>query len=122
MDIGTISRVERSTRVGTHSGDDGRSKYTQARLHYWNEVARNLGTWRGWGGYYHRRLTQVYQSIVAPGQSALELGCARGDLLAALKPALGVGVDFSEEMVRAARQRHPDLRFVHADVQTLHLP
>jgi SAM-dependent methyltransferase len=31
-------------------------------------------------------------------------------------------VDFSEEMVRAARQRHPHLRFVHADVQTLHLP
>ena len=59
MDIGTISRVERSTRVGTHSGDDGRSKYTQARLHHWNEVARNLGTWRGWGGYYHRPLTQV---------------------------------------------------------------
>jgi SAM-dependent methyltransferase len=50
-----------------------------------------------------------------------ELGCARGDLLAALSPALGVGVDFSEEMVRPARQRHPHLRFVHADVQTLHL-
>ena len=122
MDVGTISVVERSTSVGPPSGDDGRSKYTQARVRHWNEVARNLATWTGWGGYYHRRLTQVYQSIVAPGQSVLELGCARGDLLAALKPALGVGVDFSEEMVRAARQRHPHLRFVHADVQTLHLP
>jgi SAM-dependent methyltransferase len=96
-------------------------KYQQARLLHWNEVARNLETWTSWGGYYHRRLTQVYQSIVAPGQSVLELGCGRGDLLAALKPALGVGVDFSEEMIRAARRRHPHIRFVHADAHALDL-
>ena len=96
-------------------------KYQQARLLHWNEVARNLETWTSWGGYYHRRLTQVYQSLVAPGQSVLELGCGRGDLLAALKPALGVGVDFSEEMIRAARRRHPHIRFVHADVHALDL-
>jgi SAM-dependent methyltransferase len=96
-------------------------KYQQARLLHWNEVARNLETWTGWGGYYHRRLTQVYQSLVAPGQSVLELGCGRGDLLAALKPALGVGVDFSEEMIRAARRRHPHVCFVHADAHALDL-
>src|SRR5262245_63086183 len=96
-------------------------KYQQARVRHWNEVARQLETWTGWGGYYHRRLTQVYQALVPPGRSVLELGCARGDLLAALKPALGVGVDFSEEMIRAARDRHPDLRFVHADAHALDL-
>lgn len=96
-------------------------KYQQARLLHWNEVARNLETWTSWGGYYHRRLTQVYQSLVAPGQSVLELGCGRGDLLAALKPTLGVGVDFSEEMIRAARRRNPHIRFVHADAHALDL-
>jgi ubiquinone/menaquinone biosynthesis C-methylase UbiE len=96
-------------------------KYQQARLLHWDEVARNLETWTSWGGYYHRRLTQVYQSLVAPGQSVLELGCGRGDLLAALKPALGVGVDFSEEMIRAARRHHPHIRFVHADAHALDL-
>jgi SAM-dependent methyltransferase len=97
-------------------------KYQQARLLHWDEVARNVETWTSWGGYYHRRLTQVYQSLVAPGQSVLELGCGCGDLLAALKPALGVGVDFSEEMIRTARRRHPHVRFVHIDVHSLHLP
>ena len=97
-------------------------KYQQTRLIHWNEVARKLETWTGWGGYYHRRLTQIYQSFVAPGQSILELGCARGDLLAALRPALGIGVDFSEEMIRAGRRRYPQLRFVHTDVHSLHLP
>jgi len=96
-------------------------KYQQARLLHWNQVARNLETWTSWGGYYHRRLTQVYQSLIAPGQSVLELGCGRGDLLAALKPALGVGVDFSEEMIRAARRRHPHIRFVHTDAHALDL-
>jgi SAM-dependent methyltransferase len=58
---------------------------------------------------------------VAPGQRVLELGCARGDLLAALSPSAGVGVDLSGEMVRRAVQRHPQLRFIQADVQELEL-
>ncbi len=102
--------------------DEAQIKYQQARLHHWNEVARKQETWTGWGGYYHRRLTQVYQSLIAPGQSVLELGCAVGDLLAALKPASGVGVDFSEEMIRAARRRQvilSDLVNDLWDVQTV---
>src|SRR5690348_5580075 len=72
--------------IGFHSCLDGAQiRYQQARLRHWNEVARKLETWTGWGGYYHRRLTEVYQSLVSPGQSVLELGCASGDLLAALK-------------------------------------
>src|SRR5215467_12557575 len=101
--------------------DEAQVRYGQARRLHWNQVARKLETWTGWGGYYHRRLTQVYQSLVSPGQSVLELGCARGDLLAALKPAMGVGVDFSEEMILAAREQHPHLRFVHADVHEVQL-
>ena len=66
-------------------------------------------------------MTQVYQSLVAPGQSVIELGCARGDLLAALKPSLGVGVNFSEEMIHAANRRRPNIRFVHEDVHQLNL-
>lgn len=42
-----------------------------------------------------------------------------GDLLAALQPSEGMGLDFSEEMVRRARVRHPDLRFVLGDAHDL---
>ncbi len=101
--------------------DAAQIRYEQARRHHWNKVACELESSTGWGGYYHRRLIQIYQSLVAPGQAVLELGCGRGDLLAALKPATGVGVDFSEEMIRAASQRHPHLRFVRADAHELHL-
>ena len=103
------------------STDATEAEYQQARQQHWNTIARKLETWKGWGGYYHRRLTQIYQFLVPAGQSVLELGCARGDLLAALQPSKGVGVDFSEEMVRMARRRHPNLDFVHADAHALNL-
>jgi len=103
------------------SVDAAQTKYQKSRQLHWNEVARELEIGTGWGGYYHRRLTEVYQFLIAPGQSVLELGCARGDLLAALKPAFGVGVDFSEEMLRAARRRHSTLHFMYADAHELNL-
>lgn len=95
------------------SGPAGR--YRQARLAHWDGVARRSDGWRGWGGYYHRRLAEVYRFWVAPGRRVLELGCGQGDLLAALRPAVGVGVDFSGEMIARARQRHPELTFINAD-------
>lgn len=90
-------------------------RYRQARIAHWDGVARRSDDWRGWGGYYHRRLAEVYRFWVAPGRRVLELGCGQGDLLAALRPAVGVGVDFSGEMIARARQRHPELTFINAD-------
>jgi ubiquinone/menaquinone biosynthesis C-methylase UbiE len=102
--------------------DTAQLDHQQARMAHWDTIARKLDTdWTGWGGYYHQRLTQIYQFLVEPGKSVIEFGCGRGDLLAALRPALGLGVDFSEEAIRSAKQRHPSLRFVQADVHELNL-
>ena len=58
-------------------------------------------------GYYHQRLTEIYRYLVAPGQRVLEIGCGTGDLLSALKPSVGVGVDFSEEMINGPCRNIP---------------
>ena len=105
----------------TDSVNGAEITYRQARQEHWNEVSRKLENWRGWGGYYHRRLTRIYQALVSPGQSIVEFGCARGDLLAALEPSLGVGVDFSKEMIRTANRRHANLHFILADAHSLNL-
>lgn len=102
-------------------GDGAQERYQQARIAHWDAVACKMEGWSGWGGCYHRRLTQVYQLLVAPGQRVIEIGCGRGDLLAALKPARGIGVDFSGEMIKRGRQRHPQLCFVQADAHALSL-
>lgn len=95
--------------------------YRQARQAHWDELARHIDTRASWGKYYRQRLGQIYRFLVAPGQRVLEVGCGRGDLLVALEPATGVGVDFSGEMIRQARQRHPHLRFIEADGHQLEL-
>src|SRR6266404_5028176 len=55
--------------------------------------------------------------LIPPGKRVLELGCGRGDLLAALQPSYGVGVDFGLRAVARARARHPDLHFVLGDAE-----
>jgi SAM-dependent methyltransferase len=93
--------------------------YQQERIAHWDAIARKRASWRGLGRWYHRRLREIYRFHVSPGQHILELGCAEGNLLAALEPARGVGIDFSQEMICRARQRHPGLEFFVADVHDL---
>jgi len=101
--------------AATPFASDPAVRYQQARIAHWDNIARRSETWRGWGGYYHRRLAEVYRFWIAPGQRVLELGCGQGDLLAAVQPSSGVGVDFSGEMIDRAWKRHPALRFIQTD-------
>lgn len=90
-------------------------QYRDARRRHWDQQAIASDTYKGWGGAYHKRLFEIYRFAITPGLRVLELGCGTGDLLAAVKPAHGVGVDLSGEMIARARSRHPDLHFIEAD-------
>ena len=90
--------------------------YRDQRVEYWNSYER-----RKPGRYYHEEIARIYRFIVPPGRRVLELGCAAGDLLAALASSYGVGVDFSPTMVAVARQRYPELKIVLGDVHELAL-
>lgn len=94
-------------------------RYQEQRIRHWDQVAELLDRWQGAGGYYQRHLQKIYRFLVPPDQRVLELGCGLGDLLASLRPAIGVGVDFSPGMIQRARLRHPALHFVQADVHNL---
>ena len=102
-------------------GDQAAAEYARERARHWDEVARLSDSWDGWGVGYHARLTEVYRFLVPPGRRVLEVGCGRGDLLAALGPSPGVGVDLSAEMIARATARHPGLRFIRADAHDLPL-
>jgi len=96
-----------------------RDRYNAERAAHSDAVARRGEGWPRAGAAYHRRLERIYGLLVAPGQRVLEIGCGRGDLLAAVKPEVGVGVDFSPEMVRRAAERHPGLRFLVLDAHEI---
>jgi len=94
-------------------------RYQQQRIDHWDHLARKLDGWTGFGTYYHKLLEHYYKLLIPSGLRILEIGCGQGDLLAALDPAVGVGVDFSPEMIQRASKRYPRLRFVQADAHEL---
>src|ERR1700687_3720710 len=55
--------------------------------------------------------------LIPPGKRVLELGCGEGELLAALQPSYGVGVDFGARTIAKANELYPDLHFVLGDVE-----
>ena len=67
--------------------------------------------------FYHEDDRRYMRFLVPEGMRVLELGCGTGQLLAALQPAAGVGVDFSPNMVAIAREKHPECTFLVGDVE-----
>ncbi|MDP9325800.1 MAG: methyltransferase domain-containing protein [Candidatus Dormibacteraeota bacterium] len=90
--------------------DDG-----QVSAHY-NQLADEYDRLKAKSAYYHAALIDSLIEIVPPGGRVLEVGCATGDILAALKPVDGVGVDLSAPMIDRARQKYPQLTFRVADI------
>jgi len=93
-------------------------QYQEARRAHWDRIADKKQS-SSPAAYYHRRLTQIYQFLVTPGQKVLEIGCSTGDLLSRLKPSLGVGIDLSGQMVRHGAEQHQEIHFIQGDAHHL---
>ena len=91
------------------------------RIDYWNRFAREIPRWQPFRRYYQQQIARLFAFSVPPGLRVLEIGCGTGDLLAAMRPAHGVGIDFSPEMIRLARERYPEMHFVEANAHTFDL-
>src|SRR5450756_99178 len=86
-------------------------------LDHYEANGDELDRWREFNAAYHDDDRKFMQFLIPPGKRVLELGCGRGDLLAALKPAYGVGIDFGAATIAKANARHPELYFVLGDVE-----
>src|ERR1700719_2365367 len=73
--------------------------------------------WREFNAAYHQDGFKFMRFLIPPGKRVLELGCGRGELLAALDPSYGVGVDFGAKTIATANELHPNLYFVLGDVE-----
>jgi SAM-dependent methyltransferase len=94
------------------------SSQRKRELHQAAEIhGEDQERWRQFNSAYYDADRRYMQFLVPPGKRVLELGCGRGELLAALRPAYGVGVDFSSAQIAAAKALHPDLHFVLGDAE-----
>lgn len=86
-----------------------------------NSSEMNLLKWRRRNRYYYQWLDKIYRFVVRPGSRVLHVGCECGDLLAAVEPGYGVGVDSDEKAIELAKKRFPHLNFIAAEPQELKL-
>jgi len=86
----------------------------QIRSHF-DGISTQIDKWRRKNSYYHSDQTSYFRYLVRENSRILELGCANGDLLNALKPSYGVGIDLSSALIESARTRYPNLHFLVQD-------
>ena len=99
--------------------DPLKNRYQKERMAHWDRVSDSKRNENRPGAFYQKQLQHYYRHLISTGMRILELGCGHGDLLASLKPSLGIGVDFSKEMLSIAAKKYPDLRFIMADAHEL---
>ena len=69
--------------------------------------------------YYYSLLNKQYRYFIPEGKRVLEVGCSTGDLLAAVKPSFGAGVDLSPKMIELAQKKYPTLHFYAGDIKDI---
>ncbi len=97
----------------------GIEEYREERARHWDAQAERTYRWAQPAQAYHARLNEIYRLLVPAGSRVVELGCGTGDLLAALKPGYGLGVEVSRGMLDQAAREYPHLAFTHADAHDL---
>jgi ubiquinone/menaquinone biosynthesis C-methylase UbiE len=113
--------MDTSPRTPQDSSALKQAEFNQNRQQYWDHAAKELDNDPAIRNYYRRRLAELYIFLIPPGMRVLEIGSGQGDLLAALRPSYGVGIDLSPLMTERAQRRHPEVRFLQADAHTFDL-
>lgn len=89
------------------------------KIEYFNSVATEMEEWRKMGAYYHKELERYLRFLIPYNSSVIEIGCGTGELLAAIKPGRGFGIDISPKMVEIARKKFPNLQFEIGDLENI---
>jgi len=84
---------------------------------HFDVIAKDYDHWKNKNKYYYENIKTFINRLVRPGSRVLEVGCATGEVLAATKPKLGVGIDISREMVKLAREKFPEYTFINTSIE-----
>jgi len=70
-------------------------------------------------GFYYRSLIRAVGEVVPPGKRVLDIGTGTGEILNALSPGQGSGIDVSSAMIQKAREKFPQLQFFSGSYENL---
>jgi SAM-dependent methyltransferase len=107
------------TEMDTTASLSGRVKHNeQVRAHF-EAIAPDYPKLKSRNRYYHDFLARFCRAMVPPGRKVLDVGCGQGDLLAAVAPKQGTGIDLSGAMIQAGKAAHPSLELKEQAIETL---
>src|SRR5213079_8163 len=95
----------------------GLAALEQRRQRTRDHLAKIAPRREGWitnNKYYYELLVRLLRFLVEPQKRVLSVRCDTGNLLAAVRPSEGKGIDICAEMVEIAQQRNPSLNFAVA--------
>ncbi len=90
-------------------------------IDFYNSIAERVDRWRRRNTLYYKTIRQYFGFMIPEGSRVLEIGSGTGDLLNAVRPSRGVGIDFSQKMVDIARRKYPHLEFLCLDAEQFRL-
>lgn len=94
----------------------------QAIREFFDREAKDRPKKRAKHKYYYKLVENYFRFYVPEGtESVLVVGCGTGELLAALKPKRGVGIDISPRMIEEARKQYPEYEFHTMDAENIEL-
>ena len=82
-----------------------------------DKVASSRTAWISRNQFYYDDHYRYMRFLVPPNSRVLDLGCGIGDLLEALSPAEGVGMDLSSAAIETARAKCPHYDFFIGDIE-----
>ena len=98
------------------------SMTSKEKIHqFYNSIAERRVKAKRKNWYYHQYLEKHFAFMIPENSRVLEVGCGTGELLHAVRPSFGVGIDFAENMIVHAQKLFPDLQFYVDDVEVLAL-
>src|SRR5882724_5695483 len=96
--------------VRTESPPGNMDDYLRSWEAFFDHYAAQVDHWHRRNAGYHKAIAALARFYVPADARVLELGSGNGDLLAALQPSSGLGIDISGEMVRLAAMKYPHLQ------------
>ncbi len=96
---------------------EGKNKFYQ----YFEDFAPTYAKYRRRFNYYWNDVVKYNNYYITDDQTVLEIGCGTGETLSKLKGSKKVGIDYSPEMIKVAREQYPDIEFHVMDAKEIDL-
>ena len=84
---------------------------------YFDYISQDYPKWHDKNKYYYDNIKGLVKNHVDPSCKILEIGCGTGEILNSCNPKQGVGIDISPEMIKIAKERHPEHTFICSSIE-----